>query len=63
MYSVRIQVVTLMQELSLHKIQYRRKTIQKLVSIFGGMLDKGEKWAFLEDKFPKTPFQRRGTAV
>ena len=63
MYSMKIQVVTLMQELSLHKIQYRRKTIQKLVSIFGGMLDKGEKWAFLEDKFPKTPFQRRGTAV
>ena len=63
MYSVEIQVVTLMQELSLHKIQYRRKTIQKLVSIFGRMLDKGEKWAFLEDKFPKTPFQRRGTAV
>lgn len=63
MYSVEIQVVTLMQELSLHKIQYRRKTIQKLVSIFGGMLDKGEKWAFLEDKFPKNPFQRRGTAV
>ena len=63
MYSVEIQVVTLIQELSLHKIQYRRKTIQKLVSIFGGMLDKGEKWAFLEDKFPKNPFQRRGTAV
>ena len=63
MYSVGIQVMTLMQELSLHKIQYRRKTIQKLVSIFGGMLDKGEKWAFLEDKFPKNPFQRRGTAV
>ena len=63
MYSMEIQVVTLMQELSLHKIQYRRKTIQKLVSIFGGMLDKGEKWAFVEDKFPKTPFQRRGTAV
>ena len=63
MYSVGIQVVTLMQELYLHKIQYRRKTIQKLVSIFGGMLDKGEKWAFLEDKFPKNPFQRRGTAV
>ena len=56
-------MVTLMQELSLHKIQYRRKTIQKLVSVFGGMLDKGEKWAFLEDKFPKNPFQRRGTAV
>ena len=63
MYSMEIQSVTLMQELSLHKIQYRRKTIQKLVSIFGRMLDKGEKWAFWEDKFPKTPFQRRGTAV
>ena len=63
MYSMEIQSVILMQKLSLHKIQYRRKTIQKLVSIFGGMLDKGEKWAFLEDKFPKTPFQRRGTAV
>ena len=63
MYSVGIQVVTLMQELSLYKIQRRRKTIQKLVSIFGGMLDKGEKWAFLKDKFPKNPFQRRGTAV
>ena len=63
MYSMEIQSVTLIQELSLHKIQHRRKTIQKLVSIFGGMLDKGEKWAFLEDKFPKNPFQRRGTAV
>ena len=63
MYSMEIQFVALMQELSLHKIQYRRKTIQKLVSVFGGMLDKGEKWAFLEDKFPKSPFQRRGTAV
>ena len=63
MYSMKIQSVTLMQKLSLHKIQYRRKTIQKLVSIFGGMLDKGEKWAFWEDKFPKSPFQRRGTAV
>ena len=63
MYSVEIQVVTLMQELSLYKIQHRRKTIQKLVSIFGGMLDKGEKWAFLEDKFPKTPFQRRGCRI
>ena len=63
MYSMEIQLVALMQELSLHKIQYRRKTIQKLVSVFGGMLDKGEKWAFLEDKFPKSPFQRRGTAV
>ena len=63
MYSVEIQVVTLMKKLSLYKIQCRKKTIQKLVSIFGGMLDKGEKWAFLEDKFPKNPFQRRGTAV
>ena len=63
MYSKEIQSVTLIQELYLNRIQYRRKTIQKLVSIFGGMLDKGEKWAFLEDKFPKTPFQRRGTAV
>ena len=63
MYPIEIQSVTLMQELSLHKIQYKRKTIQKLVSIFGGMLDKGEKWAFWEDKFPKSPFQRRGTAV
>ena len=63
MYSKEIQSVTLIQELYLNGIQYRRKTIQKLVSIFGGMLDKGEKWAFLEDKFPKTPFQRRGTAV
>ena len=63
MYSVEIQVVALMHELSLCKIQHRRKTIQKIVSIFGRMLDKGEKWAFLEDKFPKNPFQRRGTAV
>ena len=63
MYSIEIQSVVLMRELYLHKIQYRRKTIQKLVSIFGRMLDKGEKWAFLEDKFPKNPFQRRGTAV
>ena len=63
MYSMKIQVVALMQKLSLYKIQYGRKTIQKLVSIFGGMLDKGEKWAFLEDKFPKNPFQQRGTAV
>ena len=63
MYSTKIQSMTLMQELSLLKIQYRRKTIQKLVSVFGGMLDKGEKWAFSENKFPKNPFQRRGTAV
>ena len=63
MYSVEIQVMALMHELSLNEIQHRRKTIQKLVSVFGRMLDKGEKWAFLEDKFPKNPFQRRGTAV
>ena len=63
MYSIEIQVMALMHKLSLVEIQHRRKTIQKLVSIFGGMLDKGEKWAFLEDKFPKNPFQRRGTAV
>ena len=63
MYSIEIQAVTLMHELSLYKIQHGRKTIQKLVSVFGRMLDKGEKWAFLEDKFPKNPFQRRGTAV
>lgn len=49
-------MVTLMQELSLHKIQYRRKTIQKLVSVFGGMLDKGEKRAFWENKFGKKSF-------
>ena len=63
MYSMEIQVMASVQELSLYKIQHRRKTIQKLVSVFGRMLDKGEKWAFLEDKFPKNPFQRRGTAV
>ena len=56
MYFVGIQVVTLMQELSLHKIQHRRKTIQKLVSVFGRMLDKGEKWAFWENKFGKKSF-------
>lgn len=56
MYSVEIQAVTLMQELSLLEIQHRRKTIQKLVSIFGGMLDKGEKWAFWENKFGKKSF-------
>ena len=56
MYSVGIQVVALMQELSLCKIQHRRKTIQKLVSIFGRMLDKGEKWAFWENKFGKKSF-------
>ena len=56
MYSTKIQSVTLMQELSLHKIQHRRKTIQKLVSVFGRMLDKGEKWAFWENKFGKKSF-------
>ena len=56
MYSIEIQSVTLKQELSLRKIQYRRKTIQKLVSIFGGMLDKGEKRAFWENKFGKKSF-------
>ena len=55
--------MALAYKLSLIEIQHKRKTIQKLVSIFGGMLDKGEKWAFLEDKFQKNPFQRRGTAV
>ena len=55
--------MALVYKLSLIEIQHKRKTIQKLVSIFGGMLDKGEKWAFLEDKFLKNPFQRRGTAV
>ena len=56
MYSIEIQSVTLMQELSLLKIQHRRKTIQKLVSVFGRMLDKGEKWAFSENKFGKKSF-------
>ena len=56
MYSMKIQSVTLMQELSSHKIQRRRKTIQKLVSVFGRMLDKGEKWAFWENKFGKKSF-------
>ena len=63
MYSIEIQVMALMYKLSLVEIQRKRKTIQKLVSVFGRMLDKGEKWAFLEDKFPKNPFQQRGTAV
>ena len=43
MFSVEIQVIALMRKLSLTQIQYRRKTIQKLVSVFGRMLDKGEK--------------------
>ena len=56
MFSVGIQVIALMRKLSLIQIQYRRKTIQKLVSVFGRMLDKGEKWAFLENKFGKKSF-------
>ena len=56
MFSAEIQVIALMRKMSLMKIQCRRKTIQKLVSIFGGMLDKGEKWAFLENKFGKKSF-------
>lgn len=56
MYSVEIQVMTLMHELSSYKIQRRRKTIQKLVSVFGRMLDKGEKRAFWENKFGKKSF-------
>ena len=56
MFSWEIQVIALIRKLSLIQIQCRRKTIQKLVSIFGGMLDKGEKWAFLENKFGKKSF-------
>ena len=56
MYSIEIQVMALMYKLSLVEIQRKRKTIQKLVSVFGRMLDKGEKWAFLEDKFGKKSF-------
>ena len=56
MFSVEIQVIALMRKLSLMKIQCRRKTIQKLVSVFGRMLDKGEKWAFWENKFGKKSF-------
>ena len=56
MFYVGIQVIALMRKLSLIQIQYRRKTIQKLVSVFGRMLDKGEKWAFLENKFGKKSF-------
>ena len=56
MYSIEIQVMALMYKLSLAEIQRRRKTIQKLVSVFGRMLDKGEKWAFLENKFGKKSF-------
>ena len=56
MFFIEIQVIALMRKLSLNEIQCRRKTIQKLVSVFGRMLDKGEKWAFLEDKFGKKSF-------
>ena len=56
MFSIEIQIIALMRKLSLIQIQCRRKTIQKLVSVFGRMLDKGEKWAFLENKFGKKSF-------
>ena len=56
MFSTEIQLIDLMRKLSLMQIQCRRKTIQKLVSVFGGMLDKGEKWAFWENKFGKKSF-------
>ena len=56
MFSIEIQVIALMQKLPLIQIQRRRKTIQKLVSVFGRMLDKGEKWAFWENKFGKKSF-------
>ena len=56
MFSAEIQVIALMRKLSLTQIQYRRKTIQKLVSVFGRMLDKGEKRAFWENKFGKKSF-------
>ena len=56
MFSMEIQVIALMRKLSLVQIQCKRKTIQKLVSVFGRMLDKGEKWAFWENKFGKKSF-------
>ena len=56
MFSIKIQVIALMRKLSLIQIQCRRKTIQKLVSVFGRMLDKGEKRAFWENKFGKKSF-------
>ncbi|RGC04266.1 hypothetical protein DW905_12385 [Faecalibacterium prausnitzii] len=56
MFSIEIQVIALMRKLSLIQIQRRRKTIQKLVSVFGRMLDKGEKRAFWENKFGKKSF-------
>ena len=56
MFSIEIQIIALMRKLSLIQIQCRRKTIQKLVSVFGRMLDKGEKWAFSENKFGKKSF-------
>ena len=56
MFSGEIQVIALMRKLSLIQIQCKRKTIQKLVSVFGRMLDKGEKRAFWENKFGKKSF-------
>ena len=56
MFSGEIQVIALIRKLSLIQIQCKRKTIQKLVSVFGRMLDKGEKWAFSENKFGKKSF-------
>ena len=56
MFSMEIQVIALMRKLSLVQIQCRRKTIQKLVSVFGRMLDKGEKRAFWKNKFGKKSF-------
>ena len=56
MFSIEIQVIALMRKLSLIQIQRRRKTIQKLVSVFGRMLDKGEERAFWENKFGKKSF-------
>ena len=56
MFSGEIQVIALIRKLSLIQIQCKRKTIQKLVSVFGRMLDKGEKRAFWENKFGKKSF-------
>ena len=56
MFSEEIQVIALIRKLSLIQIQCRRKTIQKLVSVFDRMLDKGEKRAFWENKFGKKSF-------
>ena len=38
------------------KVVLEENTMQKLVSVFGRMLDKGEKWAFWENKFGKKSF-------